>query len=197
MRHVSFLLVETIGFLNMPTVEKLRDMMRVQGLTGGQNAWDWYSTAKLRKSELEAVLELEITGAIPKSPPSGVVSSPVVAVSSSSPPMLGGLAKERQLPAILLKVQELLNEALLNGEAELRLQSDDGRVNSILDEDEAKKILRIKLSDDYAEPPRGTIRHWWDFKLHDVEAGWIPVNFKSTTGDGADNAGGMSLMLYG
>ena len=40
------------------------------------------------------------------------------------------------------------------------------------------------------------VRWWYDILIKDKRYGWLPVNFKSTTGLTCDNVGNLALCVY-
>jgi hypothetical protein len=90
---------------------------------------------------------------------------------------------------------ELIKEYLKNCDILLCHKSLDGRINSCLDEDNIIKILQrdsyiytiIKL------PP--TKRWWYDLLILNDEKEYVPLNIKSSTCNGCDNSGNLSVIV--
>ena len=75
----------------------------------------------------------------------------------------------------------------------LSLLSQDGRVNSSIDEISIIESLNTKFSNKIRVP---NSRMWYDILLFDNLIGWIPVNIKSTTTLTYDNTGNLTTCVY-
>jgi hypothetical protein len=71
--------------------------------------------------------------------------------------------------------------------------SDDGRINSCIDEDHVIEMLIMKFRERIRKP---RIRMWYDILLFDFRYGWIPVNIKTTTMKSHDNIGNLTICVY-
>ena len=69
---------------------------------------------------------------------------------------------------------------------DLSTEHSDGRINSVMNEDEIISILSEKFD---IEIPK--VREWFDFKIHDE-----PVNIKITSLKGIDNASSKAGVYY-
>jgi hypothetical protein len=101
----------------------------------------------------------------------------------------GYLFRLKRLPLILYIVQKYLKNTQLN----LSFTTQDGRVNSSIDEISIIESLKIKFSNKIKVPPS---RMWYDILLFDNLIGWIPVNIKSTTTLSYDNTGNLATCVY-
>ena len=88
-------------------------------------------------------------------------------------------------PSELVEVVEYLNSLTI----EVSENHEDGRVNSIDDEDTVIELLSNQYGDNVEKPPA---RCWWDLKLFGY-----PLNFKSSKfGSAADNFSSKAAILY-
>ena len=88
-------------------------------------------------------------------------------------------------PTELVEAVEYLNSLTI----EVSENHEDGRVNSIDDEDTVIDLLIEKYGDNVEKPPA---RCWWDLKLFGY-----PLNFKSSKfGSAADNFSSKAAILY-
>ena len=75
----------------------------------------------------------------------------------------------------------------------LTKESEDGRINSAIDEetiiDNMIKIMGGRIK-------KGPTRHWWDCKIFDYKYKWLPINVKCTTTITSDNTGNMIMLAY-
>jgi hypothetical protein len=101
----------------------------------------------------------------------------------------GFLYRIKHLPLILYIVQQYLQRNSLK----LNHHTNDGRVNSSLDEDSIITLLKKKYHKRMKLP---NIRMWYDMLLYDRLYGWIPVNIKSTTMKTRDNTGNLAMCVY-
>jgi hypothetical protein len=99
----------------------------------------------------------------------------------------GIIYRKKILPLVLYYIQKYLANININ----LTYQSNDGRINSSIDETEIihliSKKFKIKIP---------TIRKWYDILIYDHFYGWIPVNIKITTTLTNDNAGNLAMCVY-
>ena len=88
-------------------------------------------------------------------------------------------------PSKLVEAVEYLNSLTI----EVSENHEDGRVNSIDDEDTVIELLSNQYGDNVEKPPA---RCWWDLKLFGY-----PLNFKSSKfGSAADNFSSKAAILY-
>jgi len=102
----------------------------------------------------------------------------------------GFIFRIKNLPLIMLKIQFFLKSSK---NLIFSKQSDDGRINSCLDEDTIIKILIDNFKD---RIKKSNSRMWHDFIIYDNYYGWIPVNIKTTTTKTADNTGNLAMCVY-
>ena len=101
----------------------------------------------------------------------------------------GYLFRLKRLPLILYILQKYLKNSLIK----LSNITNDGRVNSSIDEMSIIEYLNIKFSSKIKVP---NSRMWYDILLFDNLIGWIPVNIKSTTTLSYDNTGNLTTCVY-
>ena len=101
----------------------------------------------------------------------------------------GWRVRKRHLPLILYRIRTYLKSITFNFSS----QTNDGRVNSSLDEDEIIKLL-VKKFNHLIKKPKS--RMWYDILLYDRLYGWLPVNIKTTTMVTADNTGNLAMCVY-
>ena len=94
-----------------------------------------------------------------------------------------------RLPSILYYIQRLL----LQEKVVFNQQNADGRINSCMDENTVLTFLQSQLLPEQIRIPKK--RMWYDVLLHDEEAGWIPVNIKTTTTTTSDNTGNLAMCV--
>jgi len=95
-----------------------------------------------------------------------------------------------KLPRILIEIRDYLIKCNLD----IISNQDDGRTNSMLDEDYIIKIL--EESPFNSKIKRMPIRWWYDIKVYNEDRDeWIPVNIKSTTMTTADNIGNFAVCV--
>tara|TARA_Y100000389_G_C17360370_1_gene463418 strand:+ start:104 stop:841 length:738 start_codon:yes stop_codon:yes gene_type:complete len=99
------------------------------------------------------------------------------------------LYKITNLPNSIKYAQKILLSQSIN----ISELTNDGRINSNLDEDEIKKVLKKELKDRLYIPDD---RHWYDISILDYQYGFLPINIKSTTTNTNDNIGNISILLY-
>tara|TARA_B100000575_G_C23141862_1_gene664708 strand:- start:7 stop:705 length:699 start_codon:yes stop_codon:yes gene_type:complete len=71
--------------------------------------------------------------------------------------------------------------------------SDDGRINSCMDETSIINILLEHIPNRIKTPEK---RHWFDVQVRDFRYGWLPINIKSTSMQSADNTGNLAMCVY-
>jgi len=101
----------------------------------------------------------------------------------------GKLYRRNHLPNSLLTIKCILQKRTIN----LCKTSDDGRVNSCMDEDEIIRILLEELPNRIYKPKA---RMWYDILIYDYQYGWLPVNIKTTTTLTSDNTGNLAMCVY-
>jgi hypothetical protein len=101
----------------------------------------------------------------------------------------GCIFRLKRLPLIMYKVQKYL----ISESFKFSNQTDDGRINSSLDENEVILLLKNKFKDRIRVQK---IRMWFDILLFDNMYNWLPVNIKTTTTNTNDNSGNLSLCVY-
>ena len=111
------------------------------------------------------------------------------AIRQVSAMLKGKLYRINQLPNSLLTIKCILQKRTIN----LCETSDDGRVNSCIDEDEIIRILLDELHNRIYKPKA---RMWYDILIYDYQYGWLPVNIKTTTTLTSDNTGNLAMCVY-
>lgn len=101
----------------------------------------------------------------------------------------GYIYRSKHLPLIMYTIQNHLQKTRMY----LEKMNDDGRVNSIQDEETVIRILIKKFGNRIQCPNK---RCWFDFIVKDCVYGWIPVNIKSSTLTSADNTGNLAMCVY-
>jgi len=101
----------------------------------------------------------------------------------------GNLYRRNHLPNSLLTIKKILQERTIK----LCETSNDGRINSCMDEDEIIRILSEELPNRIYKPKA---RMWYDILVRDFQYGWLPVNIKSTTTLTSDNTGNLAMCVY-
>jgi hypothetical protein len=101
----------------------------------------------------------------------------------------GCILRLKHMPLIMYKIQKYLKSSSLY----FSNQSEDGRINSSIDEDEIIKILNKKFRNKIKKPK---IRMWYDILAYDYLYGWIPINIKTTTTITSDNTGNLAMCVY-
>lgn len=100
----------------------------------------------------------------------------------------GYLYRRNKLPNSILYIQNYLKKKNIN----ITKQTNDGRINSSIDENLIIDILK-KLHWRMIIPEK---RHWFDFMIYDFLYGWLPVNIKITTTETSDNIGNLAICVY-
>jgi hypothetical protein len=101
----------------------------------------------------------------------------------------GYIVRLKQLPLILY----IIKKYLISKEFQFSKCSDDGRINSCIDEDKVIKLLIEKFSNKIKKPK---MRMWYDILIFDYIYGWIPCNIKTTTTLSYDNTGNLAMCVY-
>ena len=101
----------------------------------------------------------------------------------------GFLYRLKHLPLILYKIKNYLEKQYLIFSS----QTDDGRINSYLDEDNIINLLIHKYNDRILKVDK---RHWCDILVFENIYSWIPVNIKTTTTTTSDNTGNLAMCVY-
>jgi len=102
----------------------------------------------------------------------------------------GYIFRVHRLPLIMYQMQHYLQSITF----EFSTQTQDGRTNSCLDEDELLTKLTNKFGNKIKTPK---IRMWYDLLAFDYYLQmWIPVNIKTTTTITSDNTGNLAMCLY-
>jgi len=101
----------------------------------------------------------------------------------------GFLCRIKQLPLIFYQMKNYIEKNIIN----VSSHTNDGRINSCLDEYEIIKLLKKKFNNKMKEVDK---RHWCDLLVFDKLYGWLPVNIKSTKTDTSDNTGNLAMCVY-
>ena len=101
----------------------------------------------------------------------------------------GHLLRKKRLPNALYSIQNHLKKNTIN----MCKTTDDGRINSCMDEDEIIKILLETYSNRIFKPKA---RMWYDILVKDFQYGMLPVNIKSTTTLTSDNTGNLAMCVH-
>lgn len=101
----------------------------------------------------------------------------------------GYIFRLKRLPEILYYIQKYLQLCMYDCSS----QTNDGRINSCIDEDKIIDLLIEKFTKKIKKPK---IRMWYDILVFDTYYGWLPVNIKTTTTLTSDNTGNLSMCVY-
>lgn len=101
----------------------------------------------------------------------------------------GRFYRKNKLPNSLLTIQKILQKQTIK----LCKTSDDGRVNSCMDENEIVNILLQEMNNRIFKP---NARMWFDILVFDYYYGLLPVNIKTTTTLTSDNTGNFAMCVY-
>lgn len=103
----------------------------------------------------------------------------------------GFLFRIKRLPLIMYKVKNYLikNKDDINFSKE----TNEGRINSSLDEKNIIDILKKKYNDKIIIPKS---RMWYDILLFDNKYKWIPINIKTTSMNTSDNTANLAMCVY-
>ena len=99
------------------------------------------------------------------------------------------LFRIKRLPNSLFTIKNILQKHNIK----LCKISDDGRINSCMDEDEIIQILSEEIPNRIEKPK---VRMWYDILIYDYYYGWLPVNIKTTTTLTSDNTGNLAMCVY-
>ena len=102
----------------------------------------------------------------------------------------GFLCRLKRLPLFLYILRKYLSSIIYS----FSVSTDDGRINSFIDENNIIKILCSKYGKNRIKIPK--IRMWYDMLIYDSICGWLPVNIKSTTTMTKDNTGNLAMCVY-
>lgn len=101
----------------------------------------------------------------------------------------GFLYRIKHLPLILYKIKDYLEKIMFD----FSFQTNDGRINSCLDEDKIINLLEKKYNNKITKVDK---RHWCDILVFDKLYGWLPINIKTTTTSTSDNTGNLAMCVY-
>lgn len=101
----------------------------------------------------------------------------------------GCILRLKRLPLIMYKVQKYL----ISQKLEFSRKTDDGRINSCMDESEIIDSLIKKFGNKIIKAKK---RMWYDILAFDYIYGWIPINIKTTTTTTCDNIGNLAMCVY-
>jgi len=101
----------------------------------------------------------------------------------------GTMYRKKNLPIILLIIQKILQQQNIK----LSNITDDGRINSSIDENNIIKIIKEKIPNRISKPQK---RMWYDLQVLDYRYGWLPVNIKTTTTFTSDNTGNLTMCVH-
>ena len=101
----------------------------------------------------------------------------------------GCILRIKRLPLIMYKLQQYLKSCAI----QFSTQTDDGRINSCMDETVIIGRLIDKFADRIKTP---SARMWYDMLVFDYLYGWLPVNIKTTTTVTSDNTGNLATCVY-
>ena len=102
----------------------------------------------------------------------------------------GFLCRIKRLPLFLYIIHNYLSSVFYS----FSISTDDGRINSFIDENNIIKILCTKYGEHRIKVPK--IRMWYDVLIYDRICGWLPVNIKSTSTKTRDNTGNLAMCVY-
>ena len=101
----------------------------------------------------------------------------------------GCILRLKRLPLIMYVIQKHLKLHSI----QFSNETDDGRINSCIDEPKVIQLLIDRFGKKIEKPK---IRMWYDILAFDHMYGWLPINIKTTTTESADNTGGLSMCVY-
>jgi hypothetical protein len=101
----------------------------------------------------------------------------------------GSFLRLKQLPLFMLVIQQYLKKQAFK----FSTQTEDGRINSCIDEDGIIDLLIEKFGEKIKRPEK---RMWYDILAFDSMYGWIPINIKTTTTTTSDNTGNLAMCVY-
>jgi hypothetical protein len=101
----------------------------------------------------------------------------------------GCMFRLNHLPLILYTIQKYLKSKAV----QFSTQTEDGRINSCMDEVVVIQLL-IEMFGNKIKQPK--CRMWYDLLAYDYMYGWIPINIKTTTTTTSDNTGNLATCVY-
>lgn len=101
----------------------------------------------------------------------------------------GYIYRRKRLPLILYYVQKYLE----NKNIILSNNTNDGRINSVIDEDKIISLIQENFQNKIIIPKK---RMWYDILLLDKVYGYIPVNIKTTSTKTSDNVSNLAPCVY-
>jgi hypothetical protein len=101
----------------------------------------------------------------------------------------GYMLRLKRLPTIMYQIQKYVKLYRF----QFSTQTEDGRINSCMDEESVIKLLMEHFGSRIKKPK---IRMWYDILAFDYMYGWIPINIKSTTTLTTDNTGNIAMCVY-
>jgi len=101
----------------------------------------------------------------------------------------GFLYRIKHLPLILYQIKNYLTKIIFK----FSVDTNDGRINSCLDEEKIINLLKQKYDNKIKLVDK---RHWYDVLVFDNIYGWLPVNIKTTTTTTSDNTGNLAMCVY-
>ena len=101
----------------------------------------------------------------------------------------GCVLRLHRLPLIMYKIKKCLKSKAF----QFSSQTEDGRINSCIDEDGVITLLIEKFGVKIKKPK---IRMWYDILAFDYMHGWVPINIKTTTTITSDNTGNLAMCVY-
>ena len=115
----------------------------------------------------------------------------VLLIMSLSAMIKGYLFRKNRMPNVLYSMQRYLQHNSIVP----CITTEDGRVNSCMDED--KVIATLSACPTFTNRIfKPKVRMWYDILVYDYQFGWIPVNIKSTTTTTSDNTGNLAMCVY-
>lgn len=100
----------------------------------------------------------------------------------------GCIYRLKRLPLILYKIRRFLKSQNI-----VLSESNDGRMNSAIDENKVVSLLQEEFGDRIKKTSN---RMWYDILVFDYLYGWLPVNIKITTTLTNDNSGNLAMCVY-
>ena len=101
----------------------------------------------------------------------------------------GNICRLKRLPQILYYIQKYLQLCMYHCSS----QTNDGRINSCIDEENIIDLLIEKFTE---KIKKTKIRMWYDILVFDTYYGWLPVNIKTTTTLTSDNTANLAMCVY-
>ena len=97
--------------------------------------------------------------------------------------------RKKNMPNSLLTIKQ----TLLKHRIKISKTTEDGRINSCIDEEHIINILSHILPDRIYKPKA---RMWYDILVFDYLYGWLPINIKTTTTLTCDNTGNLAMCVH-